>query len=120
MEWKHVMYDLGNERQSRPSRFSSSNITDFDVSLAEFTSAIGLVVEIIIAEQFVSAFLKSAFPPVLFPECHVGKVRRGPSARLVDLFNVFPPGGCQGGGEPGETIFGGVAGGLAKPPLKAA
>lgn len=60
---------------------------------AEFTSAVELVVEAVLADDFVSALLEAAFAPVHVPPCHVGEEAACVEAGCVYLVEVFPAGG---------------------------
>ena len=62
----------------------------------------------------VAPVLKSAFPPVLFPEEGARVERGGTASGFIDLFQAFPARRGEGSGEYGETVFGGVAGCLCQ------
>ena len=88
---------------------------------AEFATAVLLVVEVVLVEELVAAVLEAGFAPVLWPEegggmrWHRimlngrgrGKERSdgllGKEACLVDLVEVLPTGGGEGGGEVGNA-----------------
>ena len=89
---------------------------------AELAAAVLLVVEGVFVEELVAAVLKTAFTPVLWPEegrgrggggmrqCRIigdrgGEGLLGLDAGSVDLVEVFPSGGGEGGGEVGDAKF---------------
>ena len=79
---------------------------------AELTSAILLVVEVVLPDQGVASFLEASLAPVLFPPDQFRIGLDCLAACLVDLVKAFPAGGCQGGGHQaksvGRCIFGGA------------
>lgn len=76
---------------------------------AEFTSAVELVVEAVLADDFVSALLEAAFAPVHVPPCHVGEEAACVEAGGVYLVEVFPAGGGQCRREDVETMLLGIS-----------
>lgn len=76
---------------------------------AEFTSAVELVVEAVLADDFVSAFLEAAFAPVHVPPCHAGEEAACVEAGGVYLVEVFPAGGGQCRREYIETMLLGIS-----------
>lgn len=76
---------------------------------AEFTSAVQLIVEAVLADDFVPAFLEAAFAPVHVPPCHVGEEAACVEAGGVHLVEVFPAGGGQCRREDVETMLLGIS-----------
>lgn len=76
---------------------------------AEFTSAVELVVEAVLADDFVSALLEAAFSPVHVPPCYVGEEAACVEAGGVYLVEVFPAGGGQCRREDVETMLLGIS-----------
>ena len=75
---------------------------------AEFTSAVQLIVEAVLADDFVSALLEAAFAPVHVPPCHVGEEAASVEAGGVHLVEVFPAGGGKCRREYVETMLLGI------------
>lgn len=75
---------------------------------AEFTSAVELVVEAVLADDFVAPFLKSTLAPVHVPPCDAREQAARVGAGSIDLNEVFPPGCGEGGGKHVESVGGGV------------
>ena len=76
---------------------------------AELTSAVQLIVEAVLADDFVSALLEAAFAPVHVPPCHVGEEAACVEAGSVHLVEVFPAGRGQCRREYVETMLLGIS-----------
>ena len=76
---------------------------------AEFTSAVELVVEAVLADNFVSVLLEAAFAPVHVPPCNVGEEAASVEAGGVHLVEVFPAGGGKCRREYIETMLLGIS-----------
>lgn len=79
-----------------------------NLSPAEFTPAILLIVEVIFAQQLVAALLQSALSPVLIPEGHVGHCLFGLMTRTIDLLQALPATGGQRSGKIFESKLPGL------------
>lgn len=75
---------------------------------AEFTSAVQLIIEVVLADDFVSALLEAAFAPVHVPPCNVGEEAASVEAGGVHLVEVFPAGGGKCRREYVETMLLGI------------
>ena len=76
---------------------------------AEFTSAVQLIIEAVLADDFVPALLEAAFAPVHVPPCHVGEEAACVEAGGVHLVEAFPAGGGQCRREDVETMLLGIS-----------
>ena len=76
---------------------------------AEFTSAVQLIIEAVLADDFVPALLETAFAPVHVPPCHVGEKAACVEAGCIHLVEVFPAGGGQCRREHVETMLLGIS-----------
>lgn len=71
----------------------------------ELTTAVLLIVEIVLTEQFVTALLQPPLAPVAGIECDATLSGR-PLSCHVDLVEGFPTAGGEGCGESGEALSG--------------
>lgn len=81
---------------------------------AEFTSAVELIIEAVLADDFVASLLEAAFAPVHVPPCHAGEEAACVEAGGVYLVKVFPAGGGQCRREYVEAMLLGVPRGAFK------
>lgn len=78
---------------------------------AEFASAVQLVIESVLADDFVAPFLKSALPPVHIPPGDAREKAAGIGSGCIDLSKILPSGRSEGGGEHVEAVTVRIGGG---------
>ena len=76
----------------------------------EFAAAVLLVVEVVFAEQLVTAFVETALAPVLRPEFGIGDGGLGFQSGGGNLLDALPARRCQRGGKEVQALTTGFTG----------